>query len=135
MVLVLPPPRPAKSWFDIPGTGTNWDTRSRGEKGITPFQSWFPGKGTGETLTRLRGHSGGVALMKWWGVKGLAPELPPAKGAGRGTAVSMVPSSLVGITYQLEPYSSLTDWQQPSSKFHSFAHKSMEKKVIYRNFQ
>jgi hypothetical protein len=28
-------------------------------------------------------------------VKGVAPELPPAKGAGRGTAVSMVPSSLV----------------------------------------
>ena len=28
------------------------------------------------------------------GVKGVDPELPPAKGAGRGTALSMVPSSL-----------------------------------------
>ena len=27
-------------------------------------------------------------------MKGVDPELPPAKGAGRGTALSMVPSSL-----------------------------------------
>ena len=30
-------------------------------------------------------------------MKGVAPELPPAKGAGRGTAVSMVPSSLLDL--------------------------------------
>jgi hypothetical protein len=68
---------------------------SRGEKGVTPFQPRFSGKGTGETLTRIRGHSGDVASMIWPGVKGVDPELPPGSGAGRGTALSMVPSSLI----------------------------------------
>ena len=66
----------------------------RGEKGVIPFYPVFRGRGRGETLTRLRGHSGGGAPIHWQGVKGVAPELPPAKGARRGTAVSMVPSSL-----------------------------------------
>ena len=36
-----------------------------------------------------------MASMNGLGVKGVAPELPPGSGAGRGTALSMVPSSLV----------------------------------------
>jgi hypothetical protein len=64
----------------------------QGWKGDGPLSTPFSGEGDGE---RLWLDSGGVASMKWQGVKGVAPELPPAKGAGRGTAVSMVLSSLI----------------------------------------
>ena len=38
---------------------------------------------------------GGVASINWSGVKGVAPEPPPGSGAAKGTAFSMIPSSLV----------------------------------------
>ena len=38
---------------------------------------------------------GGVASINWSGVKGVAPEPPPGSGAAKGTAFSMVLSSLV----------------------------------------
>ena len=67
---------------------------SRGEKGTPPFNPVFRGRGWGDfdwNPGAFRGHG----INEWPGVKGVDPELPPAKGAGRGTAVSMVPSSLV----------------------------------------
>ena len=56
---------PGKKIFIIKGrgTGTNWEIRSRGEKGTPPFNPVFQGRGRGETLIRLRGHSGDRASM------------------------------------------------------------------------
>ena len=60
---------PGKFLFVIKGrgTGTNWEIRSRGEKGTPPFNPVFQGRGRGETLPRVRGHSGGRASMNWPG--------------------------------------------------------------------
>ena len=63
----------------------------RGHPLFTPFS----GEGDGGRLWIDSGDIPGAGHQCiGQGVKGVDPELPPAKGAGRGTALSMVPSSL-----------------------------------------
>ena len=67
---------------------------SRGEKGTPPFHPVFRGRGRGRLWLDSGDIPGAGHQCIGQGVKGVDPELPPAKGAGRGTALSMVPSSL-----------------------------------------
>ena len=80
----------------------------------TPGESWFGKQGTGKGTNwdiasgDRRGHSPITIIFRGW--KGDNPRLSPFSGAGKGTALSMVLSSLVYnfilwplTQYQLKP--------------------------------
>ena len=94
------PGTPEKKVFIYRGRGRGQTEKYvQGLKGGNPLLTPFSREGDGGRLWLDSGDIPGAGHQCiGQGVKGVDPELPPAKGAGRGTALSMVPSSLVPST-------------------------------------